>query len=91
MRGLIFLLLSAWAAAAWLPVKGYGIVGTRQGFQLRKRYPGRRDVSGGVPEALHKRAEAGPVNDYCRYWGHSSELATIDMLCADMMILGNLV
>ena len=76
MRGLKYLLLCAWtAAAAWYPAEGEAIVDGRLPF-LRERVYGEGDsmyIGDEVSGILRKRADAGPVNAYCRYWGQSSE------------------
>ena len=75
MRGLKSLLLYACTvAAAW--VSAEAMVDGRRAYQLKGRVYGDQDnmyVEDHISGALRKRADAGPVNEYCRYWGHSSE------------------
>ena len=71
MRGLQYLLLSAWATAvAWHPAKGEG---RQQPYEF-KSYGGLGSmyVEDEVNGALRKRQDV-VANEYCRFWAHSSE------------------
>ena len=77
MRGLKYLLLCAWTAAAtWFPAEGEAIIDGRHPYRLKERYYGDKGsmyLEDEVSGALRKRADDVVVNEYCRYWGQSSE------------------
>ena len=68
MRGLKYLLLSAWiTAVASLPAEGEGVTNGPQPFRL-KFYDG--EVNGAHRKRFYNETD---LVEYCRLWAHSSE------------------
>ena len=67
---------------AWLSAEGEGIEDGRRPLQLKESDKGSMYVEGQVNAALRKRLSP-EYNEYCRWWGQSSEYHP--MCCATLI------